>query len=162
MAHKCLLISRFIPPLCLLWMPWSLFSAEFPTFWFYLLESNDVLYHVPLLPVFLPVLSSRSLGSFWLTAGHSSVDFQGGFMGIHFLSSCMSVAASLQTLCLKVSLADVKFLVSVRFFCSELDRRPAISSCSLLHSCWYPHGSLFVPTCSCLMFLSLSYHLVLF
>jgi len=103
-------------------------------------ESNGVIYHVPLLPVSLPVPSSRSRESFLVDSSSLSCVFLGRDHGNAYQSSQMYTATSLQTLCLKVSLNDGKFLVTVvAFFCSEAGRHlfpPSGSFCTVADATW--------------------------
>lgn len=75
-------------------------------------------------------------------------------MGIYFLSSCMSITASLQTSCLKVSLADVKLLAILHF---ETDKMSPSASSAVAGATWilWPYLSPPVPVCG-----SWEYHII--
>lgn len=127
LLQKCLLT----PFVCVLLRS---LSQSSPHSDFFLLESR------PVFPPWSSVACApsnpviKSLESFWLTVALLGI-FQGGLMGTHSLSSCMSITASLQPSCLKVMRLMPNCWPLWGSSGLRLTRHPVILFYFLLHSC---------------------------
>ena len=161
----CFLIYRFTPTsffVCSCWQIHPLFYRV-PCMLIFMFESNGVIYHVPLLPVSLPVPSSRSRESFLVDCSSLSCVFLGRDHGKHTrVPKCAQ-----QLLCRLYAWRPVWMRASswwlwcVLLFWGWWTLSPPSASFHTVADATWILRALCVPSGSCWRFLGVSYHLVL-